>query len=74
MVCAPVRTACRLYWRTNHALSHLYQEIHCKPVRCGVSGAKDWVSVDYGTNANGMMTVQIWVCNVCLILSVLIFK
>ena len=40
----------RPYRRTNHTLSHLYHNNQFRPAHYGVSRAKDWVSVDCGTN------------------------
>ena len=53
------------YRRTNHALSHLYHGIQCRPCPLPgpdyeVSRAKDWISVDCGTiqsNFNGSNTL-----------------
>ena len=40
----------RPYRRTNHALSHLYHNIQCRPAHFGVFLAKDRVFVDCGTS------------------------
>ena len=54
----------RPYMRTNHALSHLYNDIQCGLAHYGVSRAKDWVSVDCGTNKHNTYDKLITVINI----------